>query len=62
MSQVVWDVIIVIVIVCIGGFFAAAEMALVSLREGQVRSLARRGRRGAKAARLASDPNRFLSA
>src|SRR5580692_13139528 len=37
-------------------------MALVSLREGQVRSLARRGRRGAKAARLASDPNRFLSA
>jgi len=61
-SQVVWDVIIVIVIVCIGGFFAAAEMALVSLREGQVRSLARRGRRGAKAARLASDPNRFLSA
>jgi putative hemolysin len=61
-SQVGWDVIIVIVIVCIGGFFAAAEMALVSLREDQVRSLAKRGRRGTKAARLASDPNRFLSA
>src|SRR5215472_8334609 len=61
-SQVVWDIIIVFVIVCIGGFFAGAEMALVSLREGQIRSLARRGRRGAKAARLASDPNRFLSA
>jgi CBS domain containing-hemolysin-like protein len=29
-SQVVWDVIIVIVIVCIGGFFAAAEMAPVA--------------------------------
>jgi putative hemolysin len=37
-------------------------MALVSLREGQVRALAKRGRRGQKAARLALDPNRFFSA
>jgi len=59
--KVVLDVIIVLVIVSIGGFFASAEMALVSLREGQVRSLAKRGRRGAKAARLAADPNRFLA-
>ena len=59
--KVVLDVVIVLVIVSIGGFFASAEMALVSLREGQVRSLARRGRRGAKAARLAADPNRFLA-
>lgn len=61
MSKVVWDIIIVLVIVLIGGFFASAEMALVSLREGQVRNLTERGRRGARAARLASDPNRFLS-
>jgi putative hemolysin len=61
MSKVVLDVVIVLVIVSIGGFFASAEMALVSLREGQVRSLARRGRRGQAAARLASDPNRFLA-
>jgi putative hemolysin len=61
-SRVVLDVIIVLIIVSIGGFFASTEMALVSLREGQVRSLAKRGRRGARAARLASDPNRFLSA
>jgi putative hemolysin len=60
-SRVVWDIIIVLVIVSVGGFFASAEMALVSLREGQVRMLARRGKRGAKAAKLASDPNRFLS-
>ncbi|MGH3208518.1 MAG: CNNM domain-containing protein, partial [Trebonia sp.] len=59
--KVILDVVIVLVIVSIGGFFASAEMALVSLREGQVRSLAKRGRRGAKAARLASDPNRFLA-
>lgn len=55
------DVAIVLVIVSIGGFFSSAEMALVSLREGQVRSIAKRGRRGAKAAKLAADPNRFFS-
>jgi putative hemolysin len=55
------DVVIVLVIVSIGGFFASAEMALISLREGQVRSIAQRGRSGAKAAKLASDPNRFLA-
>jgi putative hemolysin len=61
-SKVVLDVVIVLVIVSIGGFFASAEMSLVSLREGQVRSLARRGKRGARVVRLAADPNRFLSA
>ena len=62
MSSVGWDIVIVLVIILIGGFFAAAEMALVSLREGQLRSLARRGKRGQRAAKLAHDPNRFLSA
>ena len=62
MNDIGWDILIVLAIVIIGGFFAAAEMALVSLREGQVRALARHGRRGQRAARLAQDPNRFLSA
>jgi len=62
MSKVVLDILVVLVIICIGGFFAASEMALVSLREGQIRSLAKRGRRGQRTARLASDPNRFFSA
>ena len=62
MSGVGWDILLVLAIVLIGGFFAAAEMALVSLREGQVRALAKRGKRGLRAARLAHDPNRFLSA
>jgi putative hemolysin len=61
-NDIGWDILIVLAIVIIGGFFAAAEMALVSLREGQVRALARHGRRGQRAARLAQDPNRFLSA
>ena len=62
MSQVGWDIIIVLAIMLVGGFFAGAEMALVSLREGQVRALAQRGKRGRRAAKLAQDPNRFLSA
>ena len=60
-NDVGWDILIVLVIVIIGGFFAAAEMALVSLREGQVRALAKRGKRGQRTAKLAHDPNRFLS-
>src|SRR5262244_2581844 len=62
MSRVLLDVIVVLIIILIGGFFAGSEMALVSLREGQVRALAKRGKRGQRAARLAHDPNRFLSA
>src|SRR5579859_2921101 len=57
-----WDILVVLAFILIGGFFAAAEMALVSLREGQVRALSKRGKRGQRAARLAHDPNRFLSA
>ncbi|HEX6527614.1 MAG TPA: hemolysin family protein [Streptosporangiaceae bacterium] len=62
MGKFILDAVIVVVIVSIGGFFAAAEMALVSLREGQVRDLGRRSRRGHRAARLAMDPPRFFSA
>jgi len=61
-NQVGWDIVLVLLIVLVGGFFAAAEMALVSLREGQIRTLMNRGKRGQRAARLAQDPNRFLSA
>ena len=62
MDSVGWDIAIVLAIILVGGFFAAAEMALVSLREGQVRALAKRGKRGQRAAKLAQNPNRFLSA
>jgi putative hemolysin len=61
-SQVGWDIVVVLLIVLVNGVFAGAEMALVSLREGQIRALAHRGRRGQRAANLAQDPNRFLSA
>lgn len=62
MNATLVNAVLILVFVLIGGVFAAAEMALVSLRESQLRGLAGRGRRGATVARVAEDPNRFLSA
>jgi len=54
---------VVLVFTLIGGFFAAAEIALVSLRESQVhRLVVERGKRGQQLADLVADPNRFLAA
>ena len=59
----VWgSVLVVLALIVVEALFVASEMALVTLREGQVRALAERGRRGQRVARLVEDPNRFLSA
>lgn len=52
---------LVLFFVLLGGVFAGTEMALVSLRESQVRRLEKLGKRGARIAALAGNPNRFLS-
>lgn len=62
MSETLLNVALVLVFILVGGIFAGAEIALVSLREGQVRALSGRGRRGGRVARLHEDPNRFLAA
>ncbi|MHB1614359.1 MAG: hemolysin family protein [Actinomycetes bacterium] len=62
MSPVLGDVALVVLFILVGGVFSASEMALVSLREAQVRTLAVRGKRGARVARLHANPNRFLAA
>ncbi|HLS74105.1 MAG TPA: hemolysin family protein [Actinomycetaceae bacterium] len=62
MNDLVVDIALVFLFVLIGGVFAASEIALVSLRESQVRSLAERSRAGAKVAELTANSNRFLSA
>lgn len=56
------NIALVVVFVLIGGVFAATEMALVTLRDSQVNAIAQRGKRGAKVAALARNPNTFLSA
>lgn len=55
------DVALIFVFILIGGTFAAAEMALVTLRESQVRTLAAKGKRGRAIERLTANPNLFLS-
>lgn len=52
---------LVIFLILLGALFVAAEIALISLREGQVRQVALRGRRGAKVAKLHANPNRLLA-
>ena len=55
------DVALIFVFILIGGTFAAAEMALVTLRESQVKQLAGKGKRGRAIERLTGNPNLFLS-
>ena len=62
MGDLLWNIALVFVFVLVGGVFAATEMALVTLRESQINAIAARGRRGAKVAGLARNPNTFLSA
>ena len=52
---------LVLLLVLINAAFAGSEVALISLREGQLRRLEREGEQGRLVARLARDPNQFLS-
>jgi len=52
----------VIGLILLGSLFVAAEIALISLRESQIRQMATKGKRGKRVAALAENPNRFLAA
>lgn len=65
MSGTALNILLVLVLILIGGFFAAAEMALISMRESQVKAITqdpKRARRAERVAKLHKDPNRFLAA
>lgn len=53
---------IVLGLIGLGAIFVAAEIALISLRDSQVKQISLRGKRGAKVASLTKNPNRFLAA
>ena len=53
---------LVLLLILLGSFFVAAEIALISLREGQVKQLSDKGKRGARLSKLSANPNRFLAA
>ena len=61
-SSLLGDLGIVALLIALGGLFVAAEIALISLRESQIKQIALKGKRGAKVAQLASNPNRLLGA
>jgi putative hemolysin len=51
---------LVFALILLAALFVAAEIALISLRESQVKQL--KGKRGERVAKLTSNPNRFLAA
>ncbi|MFD2765149.1 hemolysin family protein [Micromonospora eburnea] len=55
------QLILVLVLVLVNAALAGSEMALVTLREGQLRRLGRSGRVGARLVRLTREPNRYLA-
>lgn len=61
MSRYWFDFGLIAVLMLLNALFAGSEIALISLREGQLRALERRGNRAdLTLVRLARDPNRFL--
>ena len=52
---------LVLVLILFNAAFAGSEIALISLREGQLRRLERHGGAGHRLARLARNPNQFLA-
>lgn len=61
-TQTLTNLLLVLAFILVGGVFAGTEIALISLREGQISAIAEKGHRGARVARVARDPNRFLAA
>lgn len=61
-SNTLLNALLVLVFVLVGGVFAGTEMAIVNLREGQIKRIEESGASGAKTAKLVRNPNLFLSA
>jgi putative hemolysin len=60
--QLPWaEIGLVLLLVVINAAFAGSEVALISLREGQLKRLEQEGGQGRLVAQLARDPNQFLS-
>ena len=64
-GQLLLDVALVLLFIVVAGIFVAAEIALISLRESQLRQMEATGakpKRTARLAKLTKNPNRFLAA
>ena len=62
MSDSPFRILLVVLLITINGFFAGAEVALLSVRHSRLRQMAEQGKAGAQAAlNLLSNPGRLLS-
>lgn len=61
MNDYLPQLLVIGVLIALNALFAGSEIALISLREGQLQRLQRRSGTGRLLARLARDPNRFLA-
>lgn len=56
------DIIIILLLILLNGFFALSEIAIVSARKNKLESAYKNGSNGAsRALKLQSDPDNFLS-
>ena len=55
------SILVVLALILVEALFVASEIALVSLRESQIETLAQQGRRGQVVAKLVRDQNRWLA-
>lgn len=57
------QIILLVVLIAVNAYFAAAEMAIVSVNKNRIRTLAQEGNKKAELlSKLIEDPNKFLSA
>ena len=56
-----WNILLIFVFLVLGSVFAGTELALVSLRGSQIDQMETEDARGARVAKIARDPNTFLS-
>lgn len=62
MSQTIFEITVILLLIILNGLFAMSEIAIVSARPMRLQQMMQRGNRGALAAlQLAESPNRFLS-
>jgi putative hemolysin len=62
MESIWLEIVIILLLILANGFFAGAELAIVSVRRGRIAQLAAEGnRRAAAVEQLLADPHRFLA-
>jgi len=61
--MLIWEILIVLLLILLNGYFAMSELAVVSARRARLQGMAEQGNRGARAAlALTDDPGHVANA